>query len=113
MQEEDGELIAQLNIGFEQWAGRWLAALERKPTTKDSYSSTVAYAKQSYGASIVCEFPDAFVDPYPEFFRALSAYAARGQSLTASLALLYGTAGSVTGPAGPASAKAVAAQVRG
>src|SRR5690606_30109257 len=29
---------------------------------------TLLYAKQSYTASDVCEFPDAYVDPYPEFW---------------------------------------------
>jgi len=39
---------------------------------------TILYAKQSYTGSPACEFPDAYVDPYPEFFRALHNYAAAG-----------------------------------
>ncbi len=32
---------------------------------------TILYVKQSYTDSPPCEFPDAFVDPYPEFYRRL------------------------------------------
>lgn len=39
---------------------------------------TLLYAKQSYTAFPVCEFPDAYVDPYPELWAALARYAARG-----------------------------------
>ncbi|MBI2571326.1 MAG: DUF3160 domain-containing protein [Candidatus Schekmanbacteria bacterium] len=43
---------------------------------------TVLYTKESYGGlGITCEFPDAFVDPYPSFFRAMKAYAERGVAL--------------------------------
>ena len=46
---------------------------------------TILYAKQSYTASNGCDFPDAYVEPYPEFFRAISAFADRGQALVDSL----------------------------
>ena len=36
---------------------------------------TVLYVKQSYTAGPVCEFPDAYVDPYPEFFAAFERFA--------------------------------------
>jgi hypothetical protein len=32
---------------------------------------TILYVKQSYSAGISCEFPDAYVDPYPEFYAKL------------------------------------------
>lgn len=41
---------------------------------------TILYAKQSYTAGAVCEFPDAFVDPYPAFYAAVAAFAAKGQA---------------------------------
>ena len=28
---------------------------------------TILYAKQSYTGGVACEFPDAYVDPYPAF----------------------------------------------
>jgi hypothetical protein len=33
---------------------------------------TVLYAKQSYSASTVCEYPMGYVEPYPEFFASLA-----------------------------------------
>jgi hypothetical protein len=47
---------------------------------------TLLYAKQSYTGIPACEFPDAYVDPYPEFFRALRAYAEKGAELLPGLA---------------------------
>lgn len=46
---------------------------------------TLLYAKQSYTTGAVCEFPDAYVDPYPEGFGALVRYAEHGQRLCDSL----------------------------
>ncbi|HEY5960918.1 MAG TPA: DUF3160 domain-containing protein, partial [Polyangiaceae bacterium] len=36
---------------------------------------TILYAKQSYTAGSLCEFPDAYVDPYPEFYAKLGTLA--------------------------------------
>lgn len=46
---------------------------------------TILYAKQSYTGGIACEFPDAFVDPYPAFYAAVASYAAKGQAVVAAL----------------------------
>lgn len=43
---------------------------------------TLLYAKQSYTGIPVCEFPDAYVEPYPEFFTALGRYASAGVQVT-------------------------------
>jgi hypothetical protein len=48
---------------------------------------TILYAKQSYSSGAACNFPDAYVDPYPGFFSALSTYAARGKQLASALEL--------------------------
>lgn len=48
---------------------------------------TILYAKQSYTGSDGCDFPDAYVDPYPELFQKLSKFADRGQVLVDSLDL--------------------------
>ncbi len=45
---------------------------------------TVAYAKQSYTASIQCEFPAAYVEPYPRFFAALRNFAHGVKTLASS-----------------------------
>lgn len=49
---------------------------------------TILYAKQSYTTGAACEFPDAYVDPYPEFYAALRRFAEKGASVTE---LLEGT----------------------
>jgi hypothetical protein len=48
---------------------------------------TILYAKQSYTGGDTCEFPDAYVDPYPEFYERIGSYAAFGAALTEELAL--------------------------
>jgi hypothetical protein len=46
---------------------------------------TLLYAKQSYTGIPECEFPDAYVEPNPEFFGALVRFAERGSELMAAL----------------------------
>lgn len=48
---------------------------------------TLLYVKQSYTDGSSCEFPDAYVDPYPEFWARLLRYAERGTELLDGLAL--------------------------
>jgi hypothetical protein len=42
---------------------------------------TLLYAKQSYTGVPTCSYPDAYVDPYPEFFARLRQFAERGVAL--------------------------------
>lgn len=42
---------------------------------------TLLYAKQSYTGIPACEYPDAYVDPYPEFYTRLVRYAELGLGL--------------------------------
>jgi hypothetical protein len=49
--------------------------------------NNVLYAKQSYTSGAACEYPAAYVDPYPEFFRAMVGFAERGQELATTLDL--------------------------
>jgi integrase len=46
---DEGSYRPQENIRFEQWGDRWLEGLERKETTRDSYRSSVEYAKKVFG----------------------------------------------------------------
>jgi hypothetical protein len=46
---------------------------------------TILYAKQSYTGGVSCEFPDAYVDPYPAFFAAIEKLAAKGSSVAGSM----------------------------
>jgi integrase len=50
---EDGSYRPRPTIGFAEWADQWLASLERKPTTVDSYRSTIAQAKELFGGERV------------------------------------------------------------
>jgi hypothetical protein len=47
---------------------------------------TVLYAKQSITAQAICAYPSAYIEPYPDFFRAVEAFAVRGSKLVAALA---------------------------
>jgi hypothetical protein len=46
---------------------------------------TILYVKQSYTAGVACDFPDAYVDPYPEFYARMGAFADAAASAGASL----------------------------
>jgi hypothetical protein len=48
---------------------------------------TILYVKQSYTAGIACEFPDGYVDPYPEAFERLRQYALKGAEVATLLPL--------------------------
>jgi hypothetical protein len=48
---------------------------------------SILYTKQSYSTGVECEFPDAYVDPYPELYAAIARYGRRGEELVASLEL--------------------------
>lgn len=49
--------------------------------------NNVLYVKQSYTAGATCEYPDAYVDPYPDFFKAVVKFAERAQALLGDLAI--------------------------
>jgi hypothetical protein len=49
--------------------------------------NNVLYVKQSYTSGAACEYPDAYVDPYPEFFLKVVELAERGQQLTSELGI--------------------------
>jgi hypothetical protein len=53
---------------------------------------TILYAKQSYTAGPVCEFPDALVEPNPPFFARLEVLAGAGGAVVRDLGLPAGTA---------------------
>ena len=48
---------------------------------------TILYAKQSYSGGATCDFPDAYVDPYPQFYARVAAYGMRGLALLDDLDL--------------------------
>jgi integrase len=46
---DEGTYIAPRRVTFNQWSDEWLAALQRKETTRRSYASTLKLAKASFG----------------------------------------------------------------
>lgn len=66
--------------GTEAWGRRLLNT--QLASWAELRHDTLLYAKQSYTAGASCEFPAAYVDPYPEFFKALLAFAEQGQALS-------------------------------
>ena len=48
---------------------------------------TLLYAEQSFTPPLVCEFPDGYVDPYPEFWNRLSSMALQYKGLLSTLEL--------------------------
>jgi hypothetical protein len=71
--------------GTEAW-GRRLANTQLASWAELRHD-TILYAKQSYTGGDACEFPDAYVDPYPQFWASLSTYAQHGKAILGGLSL--------------------------
>jgi hypothetical protein len=69
--------------GTEAWGRRLLST--QLGSWAQLRHDTLLYAKQSYTGIPECEFPDAYVEPNPEFFGALVRFAERGSELMATL----------------------------
>jgi hypothetical protein len=50
---EEGDYRPRPTVGFIDWADRWIASLERKPSTVASYRSTIVHAKDAFGSQRV------------------------------------------------------------
>jgi hypothetical protein len=57
----------------EGWARRLLAT--ELASWSELRHDSVLYVKESHSASIICKYPDAYVDPYPDVFRRLATQA--------------------------------------
>lgn len=66
-------------VGTEPWGRRLLQT--QLGSWAQLRHDTLLYVKQSYTGIPGCEFPDAYVEPNPEFFRALVQFAERGAEL--------------------------------
>jgi len=71
--------------GTEAWGRRLLTT--QLASWAELRHDTLLYAKQSYTAAGECEYPDAYVDPYPELYAKLASFAARGATLMSELQL--------------------------
>jgi hypothetical protein len=71
------------------WARRILSA--QLASWSELRHDTILYAQQSYSVDILCEFPDAYVEPYPELFARL------GQTSELGLRVLEGLKAAAAG----------------
>jgi hypothetical protein len=71
--------------GTEAWGRRVLNT--QLASWAELRHDTILYVKQSYTGGIVCEFPDALVEPSPELWGRLQNYALKGGQVVASLAI--------------------------
>jgi hypothetical protein len=83
--KSDAALPAPLNTNA--WARRMMAT--QLASWAELRHDNLLYAKQSYTVEIACEYPDAYVEPYPAFFAAMQRLAKRGKATIDTL----GTAG--------------------
>jgi hypothetical protein len=68
----------------EAWARRLLNT--QLASWAELRHNTILYTKQSYSMGAMCEYPDAYVDPYPAVYRAIGAFAERGRQMADRLA---------------------------
>lgn len=71
--------------GTDAWSRRVLSA--QLASWAELRHDTILYAKQSYTSGDSCEYPDGYVEPYPQFFAAIAAFAARGSQAMTDLGL--------------------------
>jgi len=71
------------------WARRILSA--QMGSWSELRHDTILYADQSYSVGVICEFPDAYVEPYPELFARLGQAAALGSRVVEQLRATAGT----------------------
>lgn len=72
-----------LVAGTEAWGRRLLNT--QMASWAELRHDTLLYAKQSYSSIPSCDYPDAYVDPYPEVFAKLGRYADLGAEALAKL----------------------------
>jgi len=70
-----------LVTGTEAWQRRLLNT--QLASWAELRHDTILYVKQSYTSGVACEFPDGYVDPYPEAFERLRLYALKGAEVMA------------------------------
>jgi len=73
--------------GTEAWSRRLLNT--QMASWAELRHDTILYAKQSYTGGVTCEFPDAYIDPYPEFFHSLTGFAQHGRQIITNLAARF------------------------
>jgi Protein of unknown function (DUF3160) len=77
--------------GTEAWGRRLLQT--QLASWAQLRHDTLLYAKPSYSSPYLCQYPDAYVDPYPAFFDRLVQFAQAGAALAGSLHPVDGSGG--------------------
>lgn len=67
----------------EAWQKRMLSS--QLASWAELRHDTVLYAKQSFTSMLGCDYPDGYVDPYPEFFAEIEGLATRSRALVSGL----------------------------
>lgn len=82
----EGRAVAPVEVaGTEPWGRRLLET--QLASWAELRHDTILYVKQSYTSGVICAFPDALVEPNPDFFARLGAFAQKGGEVIASLGL--------------------------
>src|SRR4029077_16922259 len=71
--------------GTEAWGRRLLQT--QLGSWAELRHDTILYVKQSYTSGVSCAFPDALVEPNPDFFARIGALAQKGSAVIAALGL--------------------------
>lgn len=79
------EALAEQPAVFSTRAGQTRILNTQLASWAELRHDTILYVKQSYTAGPTCEFPDAYVDPYPELYARLARFAERLGELVADL----------------------------
>ena len=83
LSEPDGDSKLPWPLRGEAWNRRLLQA--QLASWAELRHDTLLYAKQSYTSLLLCKFPDAYVDPYPQFFAEMTRLARHGAQLVDAL----------------------------
>lgn len=83
---EEGETLPQI-AKTEAWGRRILNT--QMASWAELRHDTILYTKQSYTAAGTCEYPDAYVDPYPAFYIKVAGFAAHALGIMAKHGFVY------------------------
>lgn len=75
----------------EPWRRRMLDA--QLASWAELRHDSLLYVEQSGTAGLMCQYPDAYVDPYPDFFRGFASFAAKGREIVGSVRRTLGYLG--------------------
>jgi hypothetical protein len=78
-QLNDAELNVKLSPVFRTDAWRMKMRNTQLMSWAHLRHNTILYSKQSYTGMVICSYPQAYIEPYPDFFKTIADYAAIGK----------------------------------